>query len=76
MGHSKLRFESKFTVEKTLSKDYTKVINREGLEYNFRLGITTSTSDYPPETQYPYLNSAYLITGRTPLDHSHKSKNT
>lgn len=35
---------------------------RDGLEYNFKPGVTTSTPDYPSRTQYPYLGSTYLIT--------------
>lgn len=42
--------------------DYIKLINRGDLEYIFKLGVSISTSDHPPQTQYPHLVSTCITT--------------
>lgn len=37
----------------------TKPTNREGFEYNFKLKVTNSTPDYPPQDQYSHLGWTY-----------------
>lgn len=54
--------KSKLRVVKKVSPDDTKLTNR-GFGVQLYTRVTTFTPVYPPQTQYPFLESPYLIKG-------------